>query len=184
MTSRAPWGALVLAVFASACGPSVIEVSPGGCPSAEPIPGESCEGAATCGYGGSPCGRSYACVDGAWVSAAPGCTPPPGACPGSLPTMGAPCKDPGQVCPFTSPGTCVSMFVATCTAGQWAVTDESPPCMPPPCPTDEPMAGAPCSFPYSCTYLVTPPGCPPETDNATCVNGAWTIQTPGTCVMP
>jgi hypothetical protein len=28
---------------------------------------------------------------------------------------------------------------------------------------------------------VTPPGCPPETQNATCAGGVWKIMSTGTC---
>src|SRR5262249_15545707 len=51
-------------------------------------------------------------------------------CPKSLPTVGAPCKSPGETCPFDFPGTCAGHFVATCEAGGWQVSDESPPCAP------------------------------------------------------
>jgi hypothetical protein len=74
------------------------------------------------------------------------------------------------------------MFVATCDPeSKWAVADHSPPCMPPPCPTDAPDAGAPCDADQSCTYAVVTPGCPPQTEDATCVDGAWKVDSPAPC---
>lgn len=181
---RTRWMAPLIAAFWG-CEPQVTNVAaPPDCPRQEPIAGEPCDGHDTCGYAGEPCGRSYACADGVWQSASGSCgpPPPPGPCPTSIPTISAPCKSSGQACSFTVDGTCPGLFVATCGANGWEVSNQSPPCMPPPCPMDEPTAGSPCSFPQqSCTYVVTPPGCPPETQDATCEGGAWTIQTNGTC---
>ncbi len=175
------------AALAAACGPKIIPI-PNGCPREEPAAGAACAEGALCAYGDDTCTRTYACVDGAWQSEGDGCVeppPPPGMCPTALPTMGAPCKSPGQTCQFTFPGACEGVFDATCSdAKQWTVTDNSPPCMPPECPPDEPPAGAPCTPPLSCTYTALPPGCPPETHDATCASGVWEIKKPDTCVMP
>jgi hypothetical protein len=45
----------------------------------------------------------------------------------------------------------------------------------------EPVAGTTCSGSASCSYTVMPPGCPAETQNATCVGGVWQIATTGHC---
>lgn len=127
----------------------------GNCPDTPPEVGTFCDAVAVCGYGDAPCGSSFTCTDGVWESAG-GCSTPPGACPAKLPTMGAPCKSPGQACTFTFPGSCSGVFVATCDPGaQWAITDETPPCMPGPCSgyatTDA------CKADSACRWLV--PGC-------------------------
>jgi hypothetical protein len=96
--------------------------------------------------------------------------------------MGAPCKVAGQSCMFDVPGQCPGVFVATCGATQeWSVADQSPPCQMHPCPATEPVAGTPCDYPYSCTYTTMPPGCPPQTENATCTNAVWQIAVPHPC---
>ncbi len=106
-------------------------------------------------------------------------SPEAGACPSAIPTSGAPCPVPGESCPYDVPGECPGLFVATCGAtGSWAVADQSAPCAPHPCPPMEPTAGAACDYPYSCTYTVVPPGCAPQSENATCESGAWTIAAP------
>jgi hypothetical protein len=107
--------------------------------------------------------------------------PPPGACPSSIPGMSTPCMTPGQMCTYDVPGDCQGVFVARCNAGSWSLLDQSPPCNPSACPTMEPAAGASCDAGASCTYTVMPPGCPAETQNATCVGGVWKIDTQGTC---
>jgi hypothetical protein len=128
----------------------------GACPDTPPEVGAFCDAVAVCGYGEAPCGSSFSCTDGAWQSAG-GCPSPPGACPAKLPTMGAPCKSAGQACTFTFPGSCSGVFVATCDAQlQWAVTDETPPCMPPgPCSGH--VTTDACAADVACRWLV--PGC-------------------------
>lgn len=177
--------ALAIAL-AAGCGPKIVPL-PIECPREEPGVGTSCVAGALCFYTTGNCDRTYQCVDGAWESQSDGCPEPPppptGTCPTALPTVGAPCKVPGQACQFTFPGDCEGLFVATCSdANQWSVIDQSPPCMPSACPPAEPMSGSPCTTGLSCTYTATPPGCPPETHDATCVQGAWQIETPGTCM--
>src|SRR4051812_33810847 len=92
--------ALSLTALLGACRSDIAGAGHGDCPAEEPIGGEPCDSAGTCGYEGSPCGRAYACADGVWQSAGTNCPdpPPPGACPMALPTVAAPCKNPGQMC--------------------------------------------------------------------------------------
>ena len=153
----------------------------GDCPAEPPAGGEPCGAPALCAYPGGGCGGTFACTGTEWVLADQGCpVPEAGACPTDIPTPGAPCSIGGQACTFDVPGQCPGVFVATCDGGQWAVADQSPPCVPSTCPTTEPMAGAPCSqaSSSSCTYTVVPPGCSPQTQDATCLSGAWVIAAP------
>jgi hypothetical protein len=134
---------------------TVLGSTAGACPNTPPEVSEPCDAVAVCGYGDAPCGSSFACVDGVWESAG-GCTQPPAECPAKLPTMGAPCKVAGQACTFTFPGSCSGVFVATCDPdAQWAITDETPPCMPPtPCGYADTVT---CQADAACRWIV--PGC-------------------------
>jgi hypothetical protein len=180
-------GAALLAAFlvaGAACSPQVtdtdLDAGQGDCPAESPFGGEPCGAPALCVYPGTGCGRSFACSGDVWQETGDVCpVPEAGACPSAIPTTGAPCSSAGQSCTFDVPGECPGVFVATCgAAGEWAVEDQSPPCAPHPCPAMEPTAGATCDYPYACTYTVVPPGCSPETQNASCVNGLWIIDVP------
>jgi hypothetical protein len=181
--------ALALAAALPACRDQV-DAADGGlgdCPAFAPTAGQPCGAPAVCGYpvavAGTDCSQSFTCTDSVWQPAGDDCPtpPPPGSCPSAIPGAGAPCKSPGQVCTFDVPGECPGVFLATCAAGGWSIADQSPPCMPHPCPAVEPTAGTPCDYPYSCTYTVVPPGCPPRTEDATCTGGMWKIDAPAIC---
>jgi len=178
----------MLGALAGACATQVDAPQMTGCPAEVPSAGAPCDAPMSCSFagdGGSTCGPAFACESFVWQPLGVSCPPPPvSTCPANLPTPGAPCKDPGQACPFDVPGACPGVFVATCTAGEWAVADESPACTPPACPTAEPAAGTACDEGLACSYTVMPPGCGPATENATCVGGAWKIETGPTCSPP
>jgi hypothetical protein len=187
----AGWIAAAIGAAAiAACESPIMSVAdprgmPGDCPADQPTAGDPCGAAALCGYPGTDCVTSFSCTNGIWQSAGNDCPPPPppGSCPMALPSAGAPCKTAGQMCLFDVAGQCPAVFVATCGAGtmQWSVADQSPPCPMHPCPAMEPMAGTACDYPYMCTYTTLPPGCPPQTENASCVNGMWKIVIPSPC---
>jgi hypothetical protein len=181
----APAGLLGLVVMLAACSAQVIgtgggQTRQGDCPQDSPYAGEPCGAPAICVYQGEGCGHSFSCDGTSWQEAGDACpVPEAGACPSSIPTPGAPCVLDAKACVFDVPGDCPGEFVATCGGnGVWALFDQSQPCMDHPCPTTEPTAGDACDYPYSCTYTVVPAGCSPETQNASCVNGTWTVDVP------
>ena len=179
-----------LGVLAGACSPALGAPEMDGCPAQEPVAGAPCDAPMTCSFSatdaGSGCGPTFACESFAWKALGKGCPPPPpNPCPENLPTPDAPCRLAGQVCTFDVPGSCPGVFVATCGAGgEWSVANDSPTCATQPCPSEEPEAGTACDYPFDCTYTVTPPGCGPSTEDATCASGVWKIETGPACSPP
>jgi hypothetical protein len=184
-----PTFAIILTLFAAAgCGGTTIETGDPEeptkvgrsedpeCPEDEPRTIEGCTAAGqVCTYTAGECSHERACKDGVWSFESTKCNYD--ACPAEAPYNGDPCSEAELVClygdqPLAQDAPCafLAWAEARCTPdGQWDVGYYDSAC-PPPCPTDVPKDGDPCSpelWAPVCTYDITA-DCGSATVDATC----------------
>jgi hypothetical protein len=153
---------------------------PAACPESAPKVGDPCTDESGCTYSGS-CAPTYSCSNGAWVEDPQQgtCNPPAPVCPETAPAAGSACDFPGESCPYPDNNGCGGTTTAYCgaiaggSASGWQLSHDGPPCNPPACPEQLPLAGEACSIEAQvCDYQIDL-GCGPQPAQVTCSSGAW-----------